>query len=426
MASIEFKSTPDLAGSRVNYAHAVKVGPFIFLTGHEAFDFATGSVAAVNGPPGFPLFGLPRYRREGDFILKRMRRILKEFGSDLSHGVRLDQYYPIPEPVDPYHLSRRAEFGDYIPPSTSVVMERCFNAATSISASLIAVVPSADYKIEHVNPQGVTSPNWSGYAPAITCNDFIFVAGQMATDVTEGLHVKARVPDYARWGGSAIRKQTEFLILEKLKTAMEAAGSALENAVKAQVYLEKLEDFPEFIDVWNKYFAAIPCAVTVVPTKSFGVADGIIEINLIGLRAGAKRRKQIVDVALPDMAAYGPCVRVGEFLFPSGLMAIGTDGRIAGAAISPSLAGIAHAGSVQAAAIYDYVEIICAAAGTSPANIVRAQYFVADVRDFAGISAAWTGRYGAQPHPFVCVQVPAPLPATGAALIADFWIYIPS
>ena len=122
MTVLEIKSVANLLGTPASYAHAVKAGPWIFLNGHEAFDFASGIPAEVAGPPGFPLFGLPRSRREGDFILRRMRAILREFGSDLTHGVRLDQYYPTPAAVDPYHLARHAEFGDYIPPSTSVVM----------------------------------------------------------------------------------------------------------------------------------------------------------------------------------------------------------------------------------------------------------------------------------------------------------------
>ena len=48
-----------------------------------------------------------------------------------------------------------------------------------------------------------------------------------------------------------------------------------------------------------------------------------------------------------------------------------------------------------------------------------------DVRDFAGVSAAWTDRFGNQPHPLAVVQVPGPLPADGACLISDFWIYAP-
>src|SRR5437773_8539419 len=98
MPGMEVKSV-NLLGLPVPYGYAVKAGPWIFLTGHEAFDFASGIPEAVAGPSGYPLFGLPRSRREGDFILQRMRRILEEFGSDLSHAVRLDQFYPNPEAV---------------------------------------------------------------------------------------------------------------------------------------------------------------------------------------------------------------------------------------------------------------------------------------------------------------------------------------
>jgi hypothetical protein len=122
------------------YAYAVKADPWIFLTGHEAFDFESGIPEEVAGPSGFPLRAAAQPMR-GRFYPQRMRRILREFGSELGNAVRLDQYYPSPAAVDPYHLARHAEFGDYIPPSTSVVMERCFAAETNISTSLIAVMP---------------------------------------------------------------------------------------------------------------------------------------------------------------------------------------------------------------------------------------------------------------------------------------------
>jgi len=55
-------------------------------------------------------------------------------------------------------------------------------------------------------------------------------------------------------------------------------------------------------------------------------------------------------------------------------------------------------------------------------RLLRAQYFMADIGAFPGIAMAWSSRYRDQPHPFVCVQTPQPMPAPGAALIADFWI----
>ena len=162
--------------------------------------------------------------------------------------------------------------------------------------------------------------------------------------------------------------------------------------------------------------------MTVVPTKSFATVGGIIEINLLALTEGATREKQVIEAVIPGMAAYGPCIRAGEFLLPSGLMAVGRDGHVAGRALSPGFAGLSHAGAVQAAAVYDYAEALCRAAGTAMAKTLRAQYFVSDRAQFPGIAMAWAARFGATPHPFVCVQTPAAMPAPGLALIADFWI----
>ena len=422
MATPEVKAVEHLLGSGVPYAYAVKAGPWVFLTGHEAFDFDAGVPEAVAGPAGFPLFGRPRWRREGDFILERMRRILREFGSDLSHGVRLDQFYPTPAAVDPYHLARRAAFGDYIPPSTSVVMESCFGAESGISSSLIAVVPSPEYGIRKVYPAGVTASASSGFVPTIVCNDFVFVAGQMASGREHGLDPRAHVPDHSLWAGTEIRKQTEFIIEERLKPALEAAGSSLERSLKAQVYLRNIADFPDFIEVWTEHYRDIPCAVTVVPTKGFAMVGGIIEINLLTLTNAAKREKEVVSADTPEMAAYGPCIKVGEFLLPSGLMAIGRDGHVVGKGISPGFPGLSHAGYTQAAAVHTYAEALCRAAGTSLGKVLRAQYFVSDPGVFPGIAMAWASRSGGQPLPFVSIQTPPEMPAPGVALIADFWI----
>jgi enamine deaminase RidA (YjgF/YER057c/UK114 family) len=419
MARPEVKAVRNLLGTPVSYAYAVKAGPWIFLNGHEAFDFESGIPEEVAGWAGFPLFGRPRSRREGDFILHRMRRILREFGSDLPQGVRLDQYYPHPRAVAAYHLARHAEFGAYIPPSTSVIMERCFSADTTISSSLIAVVPGAEYEIRKIHPEGVASAPTSGFVPTVVCNEFVFVAGQMAHNPGQGLDPRAHVPDHSAWAGAEIRKQTEFLIREKLEPALEAAGSSLERSLKAQIYLANVADFP---DVWSEHFAAIPCAVTVVPTKSFATVGGIIEINLLALTNTATREKQVIEADIPGMAAYGPCIKSGEFLLPSGLMAIGHQGQVVGAALSPGFTGLAHAGYSQAAVVYKYAEALCRAAGTALANTLRAQYFVSDVTQFPGIAMAWAAQFGTQPHPFICIQTPTAMPAPGAALIADFWI----
>jgi enamine deaminase RidA (YjgF/YER057c/UK114 family) len=421
---LEVRSVERLAGTPVPYAYAVKAGPWLFLTGHEAFDWRSGTIGeAVSGPPGYPLSGTRhKSRREADFIFARMSDLLAEFGSDFAHSLRLDQYYPRPRAVAAYHLARHDAFGDYIPPSTSVVMQRCFAGMSTISSSLIAVVPESGYEIRKVYPPGVASAPTSGFVPAVVCNEFVFVAGQMAHNPGAGIDPRAVVPEYAAWAGVPIRKQTEFLIAEKLKPALAAAGSSLAQSVKAQIYLNDIADMPDCLDVWNAHYAGISCAVTVVPTQSFATLGGIIEINLIALTNAARRRKEVVTADIPGLAAFGPTLKVGEFLFPSGLMAIEAAGEVARNSVSAGFPGLAHAGYTQAEAVYAYAEALCRAAGTTIDRLLRAQYFVNDVAIFPGIAMAWASRYGSRPHPFVCVQTPPAMPAPGAALVADFWI----
>jgi len=419
-SAVKVKSTR-LVGSAINHAYAVKAGPWVFLNGHEAFDFERGLAPEVETGNG--AISRPPLRREADYLLRRMRAILKEFGTDLPNAVRVDQFYTKGPAVSAYHLARFAEFGSYIPPSTSIIMERCFTARTNTHTSMIAVVPGQGYDVDKFTLPG-QAISASGYNPAVAASDFVFVAGNMAFRPDGTLDPKVYVGPDRNWGGeTAFRRQANSVITDRLEPSLKAAGSALEHTLKAQAYIRGVENFPDFMDVWSRHFRDIPCAVTPVPAKDYANTEGMIEINLIALKTGASRRKQVVATVIPAAATYGPCVRAGELVFPSGLIPVGADGRVPGADQAGAFDALSLAGELQGALLMSYMDAICQAVGVSAANVVRAQYFLSDMRDFAGMAAAWQDRYGRQPHPFACVQVPGPMPASGAVAIGDFWIY---
>jgi enamine deaminase RidA (YjgF/YER057c/UK114 family) len=421
-SAVTTKSTR-LVGSSIDYAYAVKAGSWVFLNGHEAFDFAHGLVPEVEGPPGQRLSGRPPLRREADYLLHRMRSILKEFGTDLPNAVRVDQYYTTGPAVSAYHLARFAEFGSYIPPSTSIIMERCFTARTNIHTSMIAVVPGQGYEVDKFTLPG-QAISASGYNPAVAAGDFVFVAGNMAFRPDGTLDPKVYVPPGRNWGGeTAFRRQVHYVITERLEPSLKAAGSALEHSLKAQAYVRGVENIPDFMDVWSQHLRGIPCAVTPVPAKDYANTEGMIEINLIALKNDAGRRKEVVATGVPSAATFGPCVRAGELVFPSGLIAVGADGRVPGDQQTTAFDGLNLAGELQGALLMSYMDAVCKAVGVSTANVVRAQYFLTDIRDFAGIARAWQDRYGRQPHPFSCVQTPGPMPIAGAVALADFWVF---
>jgi enamine deaminase RidA (YjgF/YER057c/UK114 family) len=198
-----------------------------------------------------------------------MRSILEEFGCDLANAVRVDQYYTGGQAVHAYHLARFAEFGCYIPPSTSIIMPRCFAARANIHTCMIAVVPANDWTIERITLPG-EAISASGYSPAVVVNDFVFVAGNQAFVESGELGPGVAMAPARNWGGeNAFRRQAHYVIRKRLEPSLKAAGSALEHSLKAQVYIRGVDNFPDFIDVWSQYFRDIPCALTLVPAKDY-------------------------------------------------------------------------------------------------------------------------------------------------------------
>jgi enamine deaminase RidA (YjgF/YER057c/UK114 family) len=410
-----------LVGSAVNYAYAVKAGPLVFLNGHEGYDFGAGVVQSVGGAAGFPAYGRPSLRREADFIFERMGQNLKTLGTDFAHSVRLDQYYTEGNAVRAYHLARFAALGKYVPPSTSIITERCFGSRSTMTTSLIAVMPEPQWELQPVYPPGARVSPTSGYAPAVVVNDFVFAAGTgpeerdlLDTDPPQGPH--------RRWGSALpIRRQAEST-LRRIEPILKASGTSLANCLKAQVHVAGMENFPDFMDVWNEHVGSAPVALTMIPAKGFASLEMIVEINFILLRDGAQRKKEIVNADIPEMAAYSPAVRAGEFVFSPGLLPLTREGRVAGLAQGDDFPGLCLRSQLQAHALFDNAEAIAKAAGTSMRNVCRIDYRVADIGEFAGVTLAWMDRYGRAPHPFVCVVTPK-LPAPGATVMADFWFY---
>jgi enamine deaminase RidA (YjgF/YER057c/UK114 family) len=418
-SAIIVRTTEHLVGSAVNHAYAVKAGPFVFLNGHESFDFAAGVVPAVAGAPGFPDYGKPGLRREADYVLDRMGHILESFGTDFAHAVRLDQYFTEANAVRAYHLARFAAFGKYIPPSTSMITDGCFGASSTMTTSLVAVDPQ--WEVQGIYPKDAAFFAYSGYAPAVGADEFVFAAGAgpdvkdvRGTDPPDG-------PHYLWSTALPIRRQAESA-LKKIESTLEAAGTSLANCVKAHVHVAGAENVPDFIDVWNAHVGSAPAALTVTPAKAFSAAEIVVSINYILLKDGARRRKEIVRADIPDMAAYSPAVRAGELVFGPGLLPVTREGTVAGRAQGDQFPGLCLKSQLQANTLYEHAEAIAKAAGTTMRNLVRVNYWVNDIHEFPGIALAWTGRYGNAPHPFACVVTPR-LPAPGATVMADFWFY---
>jgi enamine deaminase RidA (YjgF/YER057c/UK114 family) len=255
----------------------------------------------------------------------------------------------------------------------------------------------------------------------------VFVAGQMPNnEEMTGIAKPAYRPPNALWNGTDIRLQTEFLITSRLKPALEAGGSSLKNAIKAQVYLTNIDDLPEFLDVWNGHFGDHPCALTVVATKGLALVESILEINIFGLRDSAKIKKQIVDHKASRHMRLGPAaVRAGDLLCLSGLYAADADGAIPQVRDTAGLKYFGAPGHHEMQAILTAAGEICGAAGASISNLLRVNHFVSDLNVVYPALRAWQETLAGAPIPFGAVRTPTPMPVPGCNVVADMWVYHP-
>ena len=427
MADVKCIAPTRIGGTDITYAQGMRAGSWLFFTGHMASDFEHGLAAAVAGKPGLPLGSPPRYRREGDFIIDRFARLIAAEGGDLRHIVRVDQYYPDAQVVNAYQRARKAVLKEFVPPSTSVLMDELLVAGANMDVSMIAVLPGGERTPRPAQPDGVPVPQHSGFIASLISGDYVFVAGQMPNnEEMTGIAKPAYRPPNALWNGTDIRLQTEFLISSRLKPALEAGGSSLKNAIKAQVYLTNIDDLPEFLDVWNGHFGDHPCALTVVATKGLALVESILEINIFGLRDSAKIKKQIIDHKASQHMRLGPAaVRAGDLLCLSGLYAADADGAIPQVRDTAGLKYFGAPAHHEMQAILTAAGEICGAAGASISNLLRVNHFVSDLNLVYPALCAWQETLAGAPIPFGAVRTPTPMPVPGCNVVADIWVYHP-
>lgn len=420
----------EMCRGNIRYAQGIRAGNWIFATGHLATDFTNGLSPAVLNPR-LPRSGKPRNEKEASFIFDRLSHLLEGAGSRMDNVVRLDQYYTTYKAVDPYHVARRAAFGAYIPPSTSILQKGLLLKEADIEVQMIAIVPQGELRIEAVSLKEVDAPATSGYAPAVCAGDYVFVAGQMATQGAgsdERIPPEACLPPGYLWRGTPIKLETEYIIRRRLEPALKAAGSSLANIVKAQVYMRNVDDFPGFNEVWAKHFPKDQPVTTLIPTATpgFAIADAVVEINVLALKDNGKTKKEIIETGI--FAGYENqtvAVRAGDLLFISGLMAVDANGLAEGCDVDPRQPYFGSPIHNQMDFILKKAQEICRCAGTSLENVVRIQQFHTGLDEFFPAYQAWQRHLPGQYLPFSAVEVPAPLPVPGATVLLDLWVYAP-
>lgn len=403
---------------------AVKVGDYVFLGGQMAVARESGLLPDVHHAPATDNPTIAS-KHQSDYILDRSINILKAAGSSFDLGLRIDQFCTHPRAASPYleARARRIETG-IRPASTHVQIDNLLAPGALCSLQLIALADNAKGKKEVIVVPGMPASPGPPFKPAphgIIGGDFIFVTGQIAHGFNEaGMAPEAKL-DPETWYGSAIKRQAD-VALTRCANVLAHVGASMADVVRADVYLNDIEDRFELEEVWKAHFPQDPPARTYVPTVRLGAKSCIVEVNVVAIKPGSGLKKETItarNVPFPDLH-HPHAIRSGELLFVSGLCA--TDFKVGLAPEAQVHSGapwFASSGRKQTAFILDCMEAICRAGGSSVKNVVWTQNFYSRPEDVCGSMEVWNERFPTEPPATLVAGVGRPVFGEGCTIHID-------
>jgi enamine deaminase RidA (YjgF/YER057c/UK114 family) len=368
-----------------NYSEAMLAGPWIFAAGQLASDFKNGVAPEARRHPNFPFYGSD-IKLQTRFVLDNLKRTFEAAGSSLENVFKAQVFLTDLNDFCAFDEVWKEYFN--VPPArTTVGTTGLLVKDTLVEIDLIGFVPGRG--IEKQAIKSAAPRPLAHYNEAFRVGDFIYAAGQIASDYRTGVPAEARRGPSFPYYNSDIKLQTGY-ILDNLTKTFAAAGSSLDNVIKAQVFLTDLDNFNAFDEVWKEYFK-VPPARTTVGTTGLLVKDTLVEIDLIGFVPGKNVSKQAIKSAGPQpLANYTEAFKVGGLVFAAGQLASDfKSGVPAQARRHPSFPYYSSDIKLQTRFVLDNLKRTFEAAGGSLREVVKAQVFLTDLNNFNGFDEVW-------------------------------------
>jgi enamine deaminase RidA (YjgF/YER057c/UK114 family) len=389
----------------------VKFGSWVFPSMQMATDYQNGIVSEAVIPYVSTDSG-PQYR----VILQQLNELLETAGSSLQHQVKVDTYF-----TSRQHFGTRA-VRHQLMPSASPASMALHASRLLVPGALMAVTPLAVLaggpKKEALQTDAVPLPV-AGYSQAIRWGDWIFLAGELATDFKHALAPDVET-DTRTWFREPIELQTRY-VLKKLEAILEYSGSSLKDVVYARVAMVDPMNISGMERVWREVWPEHPPARNIIFANSLASEECLIEIFATALVRGSKLpREEIRTANAPAPLFHEPqALRVGDLLFLSTQLPVNERGLDPLIPLNPSLPFFGNPAKRQVEVMLRNIKAICEAGGASLETVLSTQIQFTDLTEFDAVREAWETHFGPEPPAISAAEVKGPLPVPGCSVLMD-------
>ena len=435
------------------YSPGIRAGGWVFVSGQLGGDLVHGLSPEARHNPANPYLSDP-VELQSWVIMRNLSQVMEAAGCDISRdSVRIQQWRVAPHPtqeefelgstwtglsVTPYYRARNSYLQEPRPASTGMGVRKLLVRDALIAVDMVGIVPDGGPTKTGIDVPSQLPKPLAGYSPAIRCGDWVFLAGEIATDwrgdfeseqhrgPASAVAPEARVNPYF-WYGSPIEQQTEY-VLHKLELIAKAAGTDLANCVKANVYIGHPKDYEGMDRIWRQWFADDPPARVVIPLMGLGGMGCRVEIDMILLAGGSSLRRRTISTpdALEPLGHEPQAVQAGNFLFFSTQLAADRRGVLPGLERDPEVPYSREPARLQARKLFKNLAAICQAAGTTLDNLCQVKEFYQDLRSFAGVRDEWRHQFASEVPASTSVEVGGPLITPGCELLLEVCAFVPS
>ncbi|MCA1791950.1 MAG: hypothetical protein LC667_19510, partial [Thioalkalivibrio sp.] len=236
-------------------------------------------------------------------------------------------------------------------------------------------------------------------APLVSAaGDLVFHGGGIAAHPLTGVPDGIAALDGYPYHWSRINRELEY-IFGALGEALTWAGSELGQVMKINSFHVSPDDVYEALRMRPEVFGAEPPASTLVLVSEIPVRGARVALDVIALRADAKREALTVSTAGAPMppheriwgnVIYSKAVRGGGFIFTSGrtnnVIGAATDSTARG---HPDFPYAVDRTTVTCRMILDYLADVLNSFGATLDDTVKAEIHLSDMKQISGIDRVW-------------------------------------
>ena len=299
-------------------------GDYIWVSTIYPLD-ADGGVVHAESPS--PFVGESEVAAQARAVCEGLRGVLAEAGSSLDRVVKAEVYLVDAADFYEFKLVWREYFPTEPPArATAVVLDDHLVPGVRLSLQAVALAGDAAAAKETIHVDDVPDPMEAEWAPQATkAGIFVFPSAVPATDFETGIPVK-RNP-IAPYYGSDAEMQTRY-IFENWAKVLAAAGSGLEQALKAQAMEVDLTNFYDMDGIWGQYMGhgagVPPPGRSSMAMRGLLVPDALLVVNCFFLAPDADHQKvetregirwHPVDLRQVN---YTPGLLAGDWFFMAG------------------------------------------------------------------------------------------------------------